>query len=87
MEQWVDLANFPKTGGFKHYEGFSTSVNNCWPASQTNFASSQQGEFINCLKISVLIGYIGSQTSTDTTVDESMPAHEGTTYILSYNPT
>ncbi|PBK81624.1 hypothetical protein ARMGADRAFT_1091115 [Armillaria gallica] len=60
IEQWADHANFPKTGGFKCYEGFSTSVNNCWPTSQTNFASSQRG----------------SQTSTDTTVDKPMPVHE-----------
>ncbi|KAK0430213.1 hypothetical protein EV421DRAFT_1744344 [Armillaria borealis] len=60
MEQWADLANFPKMGNFNRYKGFSTSVNNCWPASQTNFALSQRG----------------SQIPTDATVDESRPVHE-----------
>ncbi len=87
MEQWADLTNFPKTGGFNRYKGFSTSVNNCWPASQTNFVPSQRGQSINRVKISLLIEYIDSQTPTDATVDESRPAHEGTAYILSYSPT
>ncbi|KAK0432091.1 hypothetical protein EV421DRAFT_1911288 [Armillaria borealis] len=60
MEQWADLANFPKTGYFNRYKGFSTSMNNCWPASQTNFASSQRG----------------NQIPMDATVHESRPVHE-----------
>ncbi|KAK0477731.1 hypothetical protein EDD18DRAFT_1365298 [Armillaria luteobubalina] len=43
MTQWADLANFPKTGGFDCYAGFSSSVN-FWPASQMNLASARRGE-------------------------------------------
>lgn len=43
MAKWADLVNFPKTGGYDRYEGFSSSVNNCWPASQMNLASARRG--------------------------------------------
>ncbi|KAK0482935.1 hypothetical protein EDD18DRAFT_1362350 [Armillaria luteobubalina] len=43
MMQWADLANFPKTGGFDRYVGFSSSVN-FWPASQIHLASARRGE-------------------------------------------
>ncbi|KAK0474681.1 hypothetical protein EDD18DRAFT_1367568 [Armillaria luteobubalina] len=43
MMQWADLANFPKTGGFDRYVGFSSSVN-FWLASQVNLASACRGE-------------------------------------------
>ncbi|KAK0187462.1 hypothetical protein F5146DRAFT_1004367 [Armillaria mellea] len=44
MAKWADLANFPKTGGYDRYAGFSSSVNNCWPASQMNLASARRAE-------------------------------------------
>ncbi|KAK0471902.1 hypothetical protein IW261DRAFT_1571360 [Armillaria novae-zelandiae] len=43
MTQWADLTNFPKTGGFDRYAGFSSSVN-FWPALQMNLASACRGK-------------------------------------------
>ncbi|KAK0443414.1 uncharacterized protein EV420DRAFT_1484940 [Desarmillaria tabescens] len=47
MKKWVDLINFPRTGSFNHYDGFGSSIDNCWPASQMNMASACRGE-VNC---------------------------------------